>query len=151
LKLTVTVTDGAGELIDRDVKTIDVPDPSATALAIGAPAVFRAQNALELRTLDRSPTAIPFAGREFVRTDRLFMRFTVYGAGAATAKVTTRIISQWGKDLAELPVTRRAPDQNQYEIDLPLSSVARGDFLIAIGAEAGSESVRTFVPIRVLR
>jgi VWFA-related protein len=151
LKLTLTVTDGAGELIDRDVKTIDVPEPSATALAIGVPAVFRTQNALELRNLDRSPTAIPFAGREFVRTDRLFVRFAVHGAAASTANVTARIISQWGKDLAELPVTRRAPDQTSYDIDLPLSSVARGEFLIAITAAAGSENVRAFVPIRVLR
>ncbi len=151
MKVTITVADDKGDLIDRDVRTIAVPDPGAAALTIGAPAVFRTQNALELRNLDRSLTGMPYAGREFVRTDRLFVRFTVYGAGAADAKVSSRMISQWGKDLAELPLTRRAPDQNHYEIDLPLSSVARGEFLIAISAAAGQESVRTFVPMRVVR
>jgi VWFA-related protein len=151
LKLTITVLDDRGDLMDRDVRNIDVPDPSAAGLSISPPAVFRVQNALELRNLDRSASAMPYAGREFVRTDRLFVRFIVNGASAASARVTARMISQWGKDLAELPLTRRSPDQSQYEIDLPLSSVARGEYLIAINAGEGADAIRTFVPVRVVR
>jgi hypothetical protein len=53
--------------------------------------------------------------------------------------------------LTELPIVRVAPDGGDYELDLPLGSVARGDFLIALTATAGSESVRTFVPFRIVR
>jgi hypothetical protein len=114
------------------------------------PVVLRAQNAREFRGLDRS-AAVPFAGREFVRTDRLVIRFEVLGAAAPDAKVTARIISQWGKDLAELPLLPHASPGAPYEIELPLTSVARGDYLIAVSAAAGNETARAFVPIRVVR
>ncbi len=150
LKVTVTVEDSAGEVIDRDVKTIDVPDPAAPALALSAPTVFRTQNARELR-MDRGPAALPFPGREFVHTDRLLIRFGVYGTAAATAKISAKILSQWGKDLTELTLTRVSPDDTEYELDLPLGSVARGDFVLAFSAAAGAETTRAFVPIRVVR
>jgi VWFA-related protein len=151
LKVTVTVENSSGEIIDRDVRTIEVPDPALPALSIGSPAVYRAQTVREFRSLDRGPNAPPFAGREFARTDRVIIRFTVNGAARTDAKVVANIISQWGKDLAELPVTRVTPEETVYEIDLPLTSVARGDYLVSIGATAGSEHATAFVPMRVLR
>ena len=82
-----------------------------------SPALFRAQNAREFRSLDRGPNAVPFPGREFERTDRLVIRFEVQGAAASTAKVSARIISQWGKDLAELPLVPRPAGDGPYEIE----------------------------------
>ena len=151
LKITATVQDSGGDSIDRDVRMIDVPDPEGQPLWISTPALFRTQNAREFRNLDRAPDALPFAGREFVRTDRLYIRFAVHGGAAPAAKVSARIISQWGKDLADLPLAARASASAPYELDLPLSSVARGDFLIAITAASGTESVRVFVPLRITR
>jgi VWFA-related protein len=151
LRLTISVEDAAGEVIDRDVRMIEVPDPAKAALWISSPSVLRAQNAREFRTLDRGPSAVPFAGREFLRTDRLVVRFGVHGSAAAGSQVTAKIVSQWGKDLSELPLTRLSPDAGDYELDLPLTSVARGDFLLSFSAKAGTEATRAFVPIRVLR
>jgi hypothetical protein len=151
LKVTVSVQDSTGEVIDRDVRIIDVPDPAGSPLWIASPALFRAQNVREFRALDRGPNATPFPGREFVRTDRLVIRFEVHGAAASTAKVSARIISQWGKDLADLPLSPRTAGDGPYELELPLATVARGEFLIAISAGAGADSARAFVPIRVVR
>jgi VWFA-related protein len=151
LRVTFSVRDSTNDIIDREVRTIEVPDPAAPALWVTSPAVFRAQNAREYRSLDRGPNAVPFPGREFERTDRLVIRFEVHGAAASTATVAARIVSQWGKDLAELPLVPRATGVGPYEIDLPLSSVARGDFLIAVSASAGTDTTRAFVPIRVVR
>jgi VWFA-related protein len=150
LKVTVTVEDSAGDVIDRDVRTIDVPDPAAPMLSLSSPTVFRTQNAREFR-MDRGPAALPFPGREFVHGDRLLIRFGVYGTAAATAKITAKILSQWGKDLSELTLTRVSPNDTEYELDLPLGSVARGDFVLAFTATAGAETTRAFVPIRVVR
>lgn len=150
VRLTISVTDAAGEVIDREVRTIEVPDPAKSPLWMSSPALIRAQNAREFRTLDRA-SAAPFAGREFLRTDRLLVRFGVHGTAAASSQVTAKIVSQWGKDLSELPLTRLSPDGPDYELDLPLTSVARGDFLLSFTAKSGAEAVRTFVPIRVLR
>jgi VWFA-related protein len=151
LKVTLSVLDGTGEVIDREAKVIDVPDPDASALWIASPVLFRAQNVREFRGLDRGPTAMPFPGREFVRTDRLIIQFAVHGPAAPAAKVSARIISQWGKDLAELPLSPRANADGPYELELPLATVARGEFLIAISASSGTDHARAFVPIRILR
>jgi VWFA-related protein len=150
LKVTYTVFDGASEIIDRDVRLVEVPD-AANALWLTSPVLFRAQTIREFRGLDRGPNAVPYAGREFVRTDRLVIRFEVGGAAATTAKVSVRIISQWGKDLAELPLLPRATPDAPYELELPLTSVARGDYLIAVSAEAGADRPRMVMPIRVVR
>ena len=138
-------------LIFNCIHARTMPDPAAPALWITSPAVFRAQNAREYRSLDRGPNATPFPGREFERTDRIVIRFEVHGAAASTATLAARILSQWGKDLAELPLVPRTTGDGPYEIDLPLSSVARGDFLIAVSATAGADTTRVFVPIRVVR
>ena len=151
VKVTFTVLDASSEIIDRDVRALEVPDPAGPAVWVSSPALFRAQNVREFRSLDRGPGAMPFPGREFQRTDRLVIQFNVLGTSAATATVSARIISQWGKDLAELPLSPRAANDGPYEIDLPLSSIAKGDYLIAISASAGAERTRALVPIRVVR
>ena len=151
LKVTFTVYDGTKDIIDRDVRMTDVPDPAASKLWVTSPVLFRAQNAREFRSLDRGPGAVPFPGREFLRTDRIVIRFEVHGTAAPGATVSARILSQWGKDLAQLPLAPRPAGDGPYEIDLPLSSVARGDFLIAVSAIAGDDRARALVPIRVLR
>jgi VWFA-related protein len=151
LRVAVNALDKTNEIIDRDVRTVVVPDPAAPGLQISAPAVFRTQSALERRNLDLGPEAVPYPGREFLRTDRLHIRFALLGAAAPTASVTARLISQWGKDLAALPLVARTSPDAPYDIELPLSSVARGEFLIAITATAGDQSTRVMVPIRVTR
>jgi hypothetical protein len=131
-----------------------VLDPGATTLFITTPAVIRMQNIREIKALSNDPNALPFAGREFARSDRLLIRFAVEGTSREDAVVAAKIVSQWGKDLVPLTLTRRPAEGShgsQYEIDLSLSSVARGDFLIAISATAGADAVRTFVPLRILR
>jgi VWFA-related protein len=150
LRVSFTVRDAAGDVVDKETRTVAVPDP-ASALSISTPALFRTQNALEYRTLDRGPSARAFPGREFARSDRLLIRFLVHGSAAAAAPVTAKILSQWGKDLAELPLTRPPQQASSYEIDLPLSTIARGEYLISVTAGAGAERVRAFVPIRVSR
>lgn len=150
LQVTITARDAAGDIVDKETRTIRVPDP-AVALWISTPAVFRTQNALEYRNLDRSPDARSFPGREFARSDRLLVRFSVQGSAASGAAVSARMLSQWGKDLADLPLTRPPQPASTYEIDLPLSSIARGEFLIAVTAVNGTDRVRTFVPLRVAR
>jgi len=151
LKVTVSVQDSTGDVIDRDVRMIDVPDPAGPALWITSPALFRAQNIREYRGLDRGPNAMPFPGREFERTDRLVIRFEVHGAAASASKVSARMMSKWGKDLTELPLSPRTSSDGPYELELPLTTVARGEFLIAISAGSGADSARALVPIRVVR
>jgi len=127
-----------------------VPDYAAAALTISVPALFRARTASEARALASGAADTPYAGREFVRTDRLFVRFSIHGAGTARdAQVTARLTNRTGKPLASLPLS--APDgDDSYQIDWPLASQARGDYLIAIEAVKGEEKARVLVPLRVV-
>ena len=92
---------------------------------------------------------VPYAGREFSRTDRLFVRFAVYGTAAPDAAVTARLLNKAGAALSSLNVTGSAVPRDGYEIDVPLASVARGDYIIEIVAAAGDQRARELVPVRV--
>jgi len=78
------------------------------------------------------------------------VRFSIHGAGTARdAQVTARLTNRTGKPLASLPLS--APDgDDSYQIDWPLASQARGDYLIAIEAVKGEEKARVLVPLRVV-
>jgi hypothetical protein len=66
------------------------------------------------------------------------------------ASVTARLLSGRGAVLRSLEV-RRARQDAPAEIDLPLSSIARGDYLIMMEAAQASERVDTFLALRVVR
>jgi hypothetical protein len=61
-----------------------------------------------------------------------------------------RVGSWAGKAItATLPIAPLAGRAGFYQIDLPLQSVAPGDYVIAIEASKGTERAETFVAIRV--
>ena len=144
LVLVTKALNTRGEEIDGDMRRITVPAFDASTLAIGSPMVLRTRTAREVRAAIEGTLATPEVGREFDRSDRLFIRFPVY---AGTDAVTGRLLNGRGKELRTLPVARLQDDV--YQLDLPLSASARGDYLIAIEAAQGAKSVRALVPIRV--
>jgi hypothetical protein len=148
LTLTLSVRDAAGEIIDRDVRTIAIPQPSLATLALSTPVVFRARNPVELRALSGDASPPVHAGRDFQRTDRLRVRVTLYGTASQGATVSARLLGARGTALSELQV-QPAGSPGLYELDLSPSSISRGDFVIAFQAEKGTERVEAMVPIRV--
>jgi VWFA-related protein len=148
LVMTFSVRDAEGEIIDREVRTIEVPQPALATLALSTPVVFRARNPLELRALTEDSSPLVYAGRDFERSDRLRVRVKVYGTASEGAKVSARLLGAQGTALANLPVqTAGAPDL--YQIDLVPSSISRGAFIIAIEATKDAERVERMVPFRV--
>ena len=149
VQLQLTVRDPAGNVLDEDRRPFSVPDLSATDLALSMPVLLRARTVVDARALAEGRQAIPFAGREFGRTDHLYVRFSVYGASASEATVSARLTNKAGAALLELPAARMPSPETMYQIDLPLASIARGDYLIAIAAAHGEERTRALVPLRV--
>jgi VWFA-related protein len=148
VRLKVVVKDERGDTVDEDTRQISIPDLAQPALTLSSPAAILARNAAELRAV--AAASVPFAGREFSRTDRLFVRFEVYGEAAADAVVTARLLSRSGGQLRTLTVQAPRNGLDAYEIDVPLGSLARGDFLIAIAAEAGDDRAEVLFPLRVI-
>ena len=148
LSLTLSVRDAAGEVIDRDVRTVAIPQPALATLALSTPVVFRARNPVELRALSADASPPVYAGRDFQRSDRLRVRVTLYGTKSEGASVSARLLGARGASLSELQV-QPAGSPGLYELDLSPSSISRGEFVIAFQAEKGTERVEAMVPIRV--
>jgi VWFA-related protein len=148
VQLQIAVRDADGNILDEERRPFTVPDLAAAALAIGTPVLERARTVADARAIAAGRPARPFAGREFSRIDRLFVRVMVYGASALEAEVSARLTSKAGAALLEIPVVHM-PGAG-YQIEVPLASIARGDYLIAIAAAHGEERTRALVPLRVL-
>ncbi|MCA1561352.1 MAG: VWA domain-containing protein [Acidobacteria bacterium] len=149
LRLQIGVRDGRGEIIERITRDVTVPDLSGAPLAMSSPILLRAANALQLRTLLAGPAPAPFPGREFTHTDRVLIRFELYGTAAREARVSARLRSRTGTTLVTMPVTALDAAGGLYQIDVPLSSTARGEFVIAIEASNGTQRATAQLGIRV--
>jgi VWFA-related protein len=145
LHLRHQLIEADGSRSDRQESTIDVPDFKAP-VAMMTPVLYRARTPLELRALVAATDPLPYAGRQFDRTDRVLVRFTVTGAGAADATVTAHLISKTGAALAALPL-KTVPAG--YELDLPLGSIAHGEYVISFEASHGADQAKQLLSFRV--
>jgi hypothetical protein len=66
------------------------------------------------------------------------------------AMVSAQLTNRMGALLMALPVAARAHGEAKYQIDWPLASNARGDYLIVVDAAHGDEKARMLVPLRVV-
>ena len=89
-------------------------------------------------------------GTDFERTDHLLVRFSIVGSAAEGATITANLLSRRGASLATLPFAPIAGQNGLYEIDLPIGSIARGEYLIAIDASHGADHARTLVSFRAV-
>lgn len=147
LRISRTVLVGDGSPGDKAETTMEVPDFARAPISIASPIVFRGRTPLELRAIQAEPDPPPFAGRQFERTDRVIVRFSVAGASAADATVTANLLGRRGAQLAVLPI-KTVPGRG-YELDLPIGSIARGEYVIAIDASHGADQARALVSFRV--
>ena len=146
VKIRRTLVDTDGSLADREDLVLDVPDFAKAPLTIGTPVVFRARTPLELRLIQSATDPAPFAGRQFERTDRIVARFGVFGPVAADATVTVTLLSRRGAKLATMPLKTTA---GGYEIDLPIGSIARGEYVFEIVASRGADQAKTLLSFKV--
>lgn len=147
IRLRRTVVEAGGAPGDRQETTLEVPDFATAPLSIATPALFRARTPIELRAIQGADGPPPFAGRQFARTDRIIVRFEVFGAAAADATVTVALLSRQGAKLAAMPL-RKAPS-GPYEIDLPIGSIARGEYVFEIAASHGADQAKALLSFRV--
>jgi hypothetical protein len=143
LRLSVEAA-GAGGILDNEIRSITVPDLTTPDAALSTPRVYRARTAREFQTIGADTTAVPVAGREFSRSDRLLIRFDVYGNATPAAVLLNRN----GQKMSDVPVAA-APAGGTHQIDLGLSSIASGEYLIEITAKGATGEAKELVPIRI--
>jgi VWFA-related protein len=143
LRMSVEAAAGGGTL-DSEIRTIAVPDLTSPDAALSTPRVHRARTALDFRTISSDGNAVPGVGREFSRTERLLIRFDVYGNGTATAVLLNRN----GQKMADVPVTATSVG-GTHQIDLSLASIATGEYLVEITVKGATGEAKELVPLRV--
>ncbi len=148
LQLVFTIRNGNGEVIDRVPRTLLVPDPAAATLRLTTPVVVRARNPLEWRTMAAAAEPPVHAGRDFDRTDRVLVRFAVQGSGEVSLEAA--LLDKRGVRLSALPVQADLA-RGGHQIDLPLASIARGEYVVAIGARRGEQRAEAHLAFRIVR
>ncbi len=140
IEVRMAIEAEGGGVIDNDIRKLDVPDLTTPGAAISTPRVYRARTALDFRAAASNADAVPAATREFLRRDRLLIRFDVYGPDAPAAALLNRA----GQKMADLPIAA-ASAGGTHQIDFGLGSVAPGEYLVEISAG----DVKELVPLRI--
>jgi len=146
IELEIAVEDATADVLDREIRKINVPS-LGLGLTLSTPEVFRGRTLPEWQALAVDAKAMPVIEREFRRTDRLLVRVGAQSA-AGTPTLTARMLNRDGGEMSVLPVTP-AGFGGLSQIDVPLSPLPPGDFLIEVTAKDGGEQASTYVAFRV--
>ncbi len=149
LDLRIVVEGSRGQVIDSVARQLTVPDYTKVQVSFGTPRVYRVRTVPELQALRAKPDAVPTVDREFSRTDRLHIRLDSYAPGGVTPVVTARLLNRGGTSMSNLQV--QTPPGRSAEIDLPLSALAAGEYLIEVNAKTESGTAQEMIAFRVSR
>jgi VWFA-related protein len=148
MQLRVSVEGTGSQVLDTEVREITVPDLTSAQTVLGTPAVFRARTVRELQQLKGDPDAVPVPGREFSRTDRMLIRVPAYGPGGTSPKLNVHLLNRAGSAMTEL-TAGPAPAQTEQTIDVPLTGLAPGEYVVEIKADGDGAGAQQLVGFRV--
>jgi VWFA-related protein len=148
VQMKVTVEDASSMTLDSDARELTVPDLAAPDVGLSTPAVFRARTGPEAQALAKDANAVPTIAREFRRTERLVIRSTAYGPGTDIPAVSAKLLNRAGDSMQDLPVAP-PPASGQVQLDVPLSSLAPGEYLIELKAKGTAGEAKQLVAFRV--
>jgi VWFA-related protein len=144
----LTVRGDGGGTLDEDSSVIEVPDLGVPDVRLSTPRVYRARTAREVQTIAADGAAVPVAAREFSRSERLLIRFDAIGAGGQPIEPSAALLNRNGQTIVELPVVP-AGAGGTHQLDLGLSGVPAGEYLVQITVEAAGETATELVAIRI--
>jgi len=150
LRLKVAVEGDSPIALDNEDREVTVPDLTSSDLRLATPRVFVARNGREYQVLKADTAPVPTALREFRRTDRLLVRFNAFGKPTAPLALSARLLNRQGQKMSDLPVAAPPSDADTNQVDLPLSSLAAGEYLLEVSAAAdGQDAATELVAFRV--
>ncbi len=143
----MSIEDAASQPVDSDVRDISIRDLKGPVVLATAE-VLRTRNAREYRALGADPQAVPVASREFSRTERLTIRVAAY-APDRTPRVSARLLNRVGQPMRTLVVEGPSTATGQFQIDLPLASLAPGEYMIELTASGAAGEGKDLLSFRV--
>ncbi len=148
LLVRFSVAAAGGEVIDRWEAPLTVPDLSGATLAVATPVFTRARTTAAFQGLRRGDAGPPSPDREFRTTDMVVVRAVVAEAAGETAAVIAEVLTRQGKVLATLPTTVTG---GLHQVDLPLRSLALGEYVLRFTATRGETSAATTAAFAIVR
>jgi VWFA-related protein len=145
LAVRLSAETDSGDALDTDSREWIDPDFTGTDPSISTPRLYRARTARDIQTLKAAATLVPETNRTFSRTERLLVRFEVYGPAAAAPVL--RLLNRNGDKLSEWPVTART--DGGHEVEVALSGVPPGNYLIEIASSSGKDAAKALVALRI--
>jgi VWFA-related protein len=150
VRLRVAVEGDSPVALDNEDREVTIPDLTASDLHLSTPRVFVARNGREYQVLKAETAPVPTALREFRRTDRLLVRFNTFGKPTGPLTLSARLLNRQGQKMSDLPVAPPPSEAETQQVDLPLSSLAVGEYLLEVSASAQGQAAATeLVPFRV--
>lgn len=147
VELRLMVENEHGTVIDATTESLTLPDYGKTEVAFSTPKVYRARTAREMMLLRNNLDAPPTATREFNRAERLLIRVDAYAPGGAKPEVTAKLLNRDGHPMADVPV--QAVDGKPFQIDLPLASLAPGEYVVELDAKTASGTAQKMIGFKI--
>jgi VWFA-related protein len=149
VQLRMVVEDDRGQVMDSATQELTVPDFTKVEVSLSSPRVYRARTVREIQALKGAATTAPTAERSFSRADRMLVRVDAYAPGNDVPAITARLLNRAGQAMSDVPVQSGQPGQG--DIELGLSSLAAGDYLIEINAKTSSGTAQQLVAFKISR
>jgi len=149
VQVKYAIRDATESTLDTDVREFTIPDLAAPEVGLSTPSVFRARTAPEAQTILSDPNAVPVVAREFRRTERIIVRTQSYGPGTEIPTVSAKLLNRVGGSMQELPVTLDQ-QSGQAELDLPLSGIAPGEYVLDLRAKGQNGEAKQLVAFKVV-
>jgi hypothetical protein len=149
MQLHVSVEGTDSDVLDSETRDIAVPDLGSPHTSLSTPQVYRARTVREMQQLKSDAEAVPTTGREFSRADRLLIKIAAYGPGSPPPTLSARLLSRAGQTMTALMVLQPDMPGGLSQIELPLSSLAAGDYILEIDAAGAGGDAQELVGFRV--
>ena len=148
LQLRLSVQNATGHVLDAATQEVDVPDYTAIAVTLGTPRFYRGRTVRELQAIRDMPSAPPVVDREFSRSERLLLRVEANAPGGLAPDVTAKLMNRGGASMSEIKLQLVG---GFYETELPLSSLAAGEYLVELTAKGLAGTAQDTVAFRIGR
>lgn len=149
MALRISVETSDNDVLDSETRDVDVPDLTAPQVSLATPQLFRARTARDYQMLKADEHATPTALREFSRNDRIFIRVAAYTPGLTAPTLTAKMLNRAGQAISTLQVGPSAAGDSARDVEVPLTSVPPGEYLIEITAPDQDKNAQTVVGIRI--
>ena len=149
LLVRFSVAEPGGDIVDRWEAPVTVPDLSGATLAVATPVFVQARTTAAYQALRRGGPGVPSPDRAFRTTDLVIVRAAVADVpGGAASAVTAEVLTREGKVLAAWPAAFTA---GHHQIDLPLRSLALGEYVLRFTATSAGGAAAATAAFAIVR